>query len=108
MNMLSDLRQLGESGAKILSPDRKAFYAALDCKIQTLEGALSSAELAKAAEINPYFLKKYQVQVRGFSPKQLQALLETCISLEENFKTGKMDEWTSLELMISSALSISQ
>ena len=67
MNMLSDLRQLGESGAKILSLIGRHFNILI--KIQTLEGALSSAELAKAAEINPYFLKKYQVQVRGFSPK---------------------------------------
>ncbi|MCI6859329.1 MAG: DNA polymerase III subunit delta [Eubacterium sp.] len=57
--------------------------------------------IAKAAGIPRFAIRKNEQQLKGYSMKTLEMCLEQCIEIEEEIKTGKMEDRIGLELLIT-------
>ena len=60
----------------------------------------SEAEMAKAAGIPPFTLRKYGTQMRLYSQEQLESCLSRVLKLEEEIKTGILPDQIGLEMLL--------
>lgn len=51
--------------------------------------------------VPPFSVKKYRNQSHNFSEKQLTALLDFCLRLENDVKTGQLNEQLAVELLLT-------
>ncbi len=57
-------------------------------------------EIAKAAGIPVFSVKRYHSQLRLYQQKQLESCLEQAIKLEEEIKTGIINDQIGLEMLL--------
>jgi len=60
----------------------------------------SEAEIAKAAGIPPFSIKRYGSQLRLYSQDQLEDCLSQAVKLEEEIKTGILPDQIGLEMLL--------
>ena len=57
-------------------------------------------EIAKAAGILPFSIKRYHSQLRLYNQKQLESCLDQAVKLEEEIKTGIITDQIGLEMLL--------
>ena len=57
--------------------------------------------VAAALKIPPFSVRKYKSQARNFTETQLKRLLETCLALETDIKSGNLEEQLAVELLLT-------
>lgn len=62
----------------------------------------SEAEMAKAAGIPPFSVRRYGTQLKLYTQKQLESCLTQAIQLEEEIKTGIVPDQIGLEMLLIS------
>lgn len=60
----------------------------------------ADSEIAKAAGIPPFTVKRYRSQLRLYEQKQLVSCLEQAVKLEEEIKTGIIHDQIGLEMLL--------
>ena len=60
----------------------------------------SNATIASKAGIPPFTVNKYTMQGRNFTKETLVEALQSCVDIEEQVKTGRMNEKMGVELLI--------
>lgn len=99
LELYEDLLALKEPPMRILFLIARQFNQLYQLKLLEKEG-LPSGEIAKAAGIVPFAMRKYQAQARSFTKEELHGAVEECIEAEEAVKTGKMGDRLAVELII--------
>lgn len=94
-----DLLTLKEPPMRILYLIVRQFNGLLQTKDGISRG-LSQSEMAKAIGVAPFVVGKYLGQSKLFSVSQLKSALEECAQIEEEVKTGKLDDKIAVELII--------
>lgn len=71
------------------------------CQIKAMQAArASSDEITRSLSLHPFVVKKLMTQARTFNTRELNHLLKELVQLEWDFKRGKADLETGLELMV--------
>lgn len=76
--------------------------------LQMKEAALLRLDDKTAAVqlgVPPFTIKKYRDQSQHFSTQQLKEILNTCLCLEQDIKTGQLKEQLAVEILLTSPLS---
>lgn len=58
------------------------------------------AEIAQCAGIPPFAVKKNEGQLRGYDQQALEDSIEHCLAVEEDIKTGRIDDQLGVEMLI--------
>lgn len=99
-----DLLLLRESPMSILYLLSRHFNILL--QIKNMPEREEKSVIAKKAGIPPFTIGKYQSQCRHFSKEKLQAMLDSCIETEYQFKRGNLSDQIGIELLLISFLSM--
>ncbi len=95
----SDLLLMKEDPMHILYMIGRQFYQLL--KIKELSAKhRNEKEIAEAAGMHPYAVKKGLPVSRRYTASELRAILEEFVSTEEDVKTGRMNPRIAAELML--------
>lgn len=57
-------------------------------------------DIAQAAGIPPFAIRKNESQLRGYDLRALEQCVSSCIQVEEDIKTGKIDDQMGVEVLI--------
>ena len=87
LSMLNSLLRDGEAPLRILGAVARHYRQLWQVR-ELLDRKVPSGELAKAAGINPYFLKKVTDQARNYRVGELQVVFERMLELDLAFKSG--------------------
>jgi DNA polymerase-3 subunit delta len=87
LGMLVSLLQDGEAPLRILGAVSRHYRQLWQVR-ELLDRKTPSSELAKAAGINPYFLKKVTDQARNYKVSEPKAVFERMLELDLAFKSG--------------------
>jgi len=87
LRMLTALLQDGEAPLRVLGAVARHYRQLWQVRA-LLDRKLPSGDLAKAAGINPYFLKKVTDQARNYKASELQLVFERMLELDLAFKSG--------------------
>ncbi len=88
-----------ESGMRILRLLCRQFNQMLQIKMLTEDGNAASV-IAKKCNLKPFVVNKLIDIGRRFTKEALKSAIEECLELEEAVKSNKLDENTSVELII--------
>jgi len=91
LRMLTTLLQDGEAPLRLLGAVARHFRQLWQVR-ELLDRKLAPAEVAKAAGINPYFLKKVTDQARNYQVSELKEVFERMLELDLAFKSGGNSE----------------
>lgn len=94
-----DLLALREPAMRILYWITRHIRILLEISALSEDGK-SSKEMVAACKIQPFTVKKYIAQAKGFSYEQLRAMLEQCQQTDQNVKTGRIQDVVGVELLI--------
>ena len=87
LRMLTTLLGDGEAPLRILGGVARHYRQLWQVR-ELVDRKTPSADMAKAAGINPYFLKKVMDQARNYKVSELQAVFERMLELDLAFKSG--------------------
>jgi DNA polymerase-3 subunit delta len=100
LSLYYDLIALKEAPVKILALIARQFNMLLQVREMSMKGYPES-EIAARTGLNAYYLKKqYIPQSKRFKLEQLENALRSCVEADENFKTGRINDKLSVELII--------
>jgi DNA polymerase-3 subunit delta len=100
LSLYYDLIALKEAPVKILALIARQFNMLLQVREMSMKGYPES-EIAARTGLNAYYLKKqYIPQSKRFKLDQLENALRSCVEADENFKTGRINDKLSVELII--------
>lgn len=99
MRLYGDLIGLREAPMRILFLLVRQFKQLLDIKLLTMEH-MDKDEIAKALGLSSYIVGKLLPNVRGFDKSTLIYYVRKGVELEEDIKTGKINDRIALELLI--------
>lgn len=99
MRLYGDLIGLREAPTRILSLLIRQFKQFLDIKLLSMEHS-DKDEIAKALGLSSYIVGKLLPNVRGFDKSTLIYYVRKGVELEEDIKTGKINDRIALELFI--------
>lgn len=94
-----DLLALKEPPMRILFLLSRQFRILLEVKELEKLG-YARKDIASKAGLQPFTISKYQTQAKAFEKKELKAILEESLDLEEAVKTGRLTDVLSVELFI--------
>lgn len=94
-----DLLALKEPPMRILFLLTRQFKQLLEVKEMAGKGYAKN-EIASKVGLHPFVVGKYQEQAKSFSAKELRAILEESVELEESVKTGNLTDTLGVELFI--------
>lgn len=100
LKLYYDLLELKEPALRILALITRQYMQLYQVKEMQKSG-LSGQELAKAAGLNPYVVKKIAARASRFSWDQLQTYVEKCADLDERIKTGMVKDTIAVEMLIT-------
>lgn len=100
--MLYELKVYRESPVKIIALIGR--QAGLLLKTALLLQENRYQEVAKEIGVPPFIARKYVEQARGFSVAGIGEMLKSCLSADYSIKSGKVEEWTAMELLMSDLL----
>lgn len=87
VGLLYTLLKDGEVPLRILGAVARHFRQLWQVRA-LLEKRVPSGDIAKAAQINPYFLKKVTDQARNYDVRELKRIFERMLELDVAFKSG--------------------
>lgn len=94
-----DLLTLKEPPMRILYLIVRQFNGLLQTKDGISRG-MSQSEMAKAIGVAPFVVGKYLGQSKLFTEEQLKSALEESAQVEEDVKTGKLDDKIAVEMIL--------
>ena len=57
-------------------------------------------DIASKTGLHPFVVGKYQEQAKSFSQKELRAIMEESVDIEESVKSGRLSDVLGVELFI--------
>ena len=99
LNLYYDLLTLREKPLSILYLITRHFNILLQVKELAGHGYNNSV-IAQKVSVPPFAVNKYIAQSKNFTMGRLKEALETCASIEEQIKTGRLNETMGVELLI--------
>lgn len=99
MSLYEDLLVLREKPMSILFLLTRHFNILLQIKELSNSG-LSSKEVAAKVSVPPFAVNKYGAQAKSFTKQRLVEILEHCVEVEEQIKTGRLLDSMGIELLI--------
>ncbi|MCR5273555.1 MAG: DNA polymerase III subunit delta [Lachnospiraceae bacterium] len=100
MDLYYDLLALRESPMKILSLLTRQFRLIWEIKSMAKRGERDTS-IAKVEGIPSFAVKKYLAMARNFNRDELTSGIEEGLSLEEQFKTGRINDKIAVEIFIT-------
>jgi DNA polymerase III subunit delta len=91
LRMLTTLLEDGEAPLRILGAVARHYRQLWQVRA-LLDRKIPSGDLAKAAGINPYFLKKVTDQARNYKVSELKLVFERMLELDLAFKSGGRED----------------
>ena len=91
LRMLITLLQDGEAPLRVLGAVARHYRQLWQVR-ELMDRKVPSGDLAKAAGINPYFLKKVTDQARNYQVSELKQVFERMLDLDLAFKSGGNSE----------------
>jgi len=101
--LLNDMMILKEPVPKILTLLSRHFSNVLRTKLLLNQG-IPAAGIASEMDIKPFVAKKYVNHAKHFSVEYLHNMLNECLAIDTEIKTGKADGWIALEMLIAKCL----
>lgn len=101
LTLYYDLLTLREKPLSILFLLSRQFNILLQVKELSGHGYNNSI-IASKVSVPPFAVNKYIAQAKNFSKTRLIEALEACASIEEQIKTGRLNETMGIELLIVS------
>lgn len=99
LSYYEDLLALREKPMSILFLLSRHFNILLQIKELSSLG-LSNKELSSKVSVPPFAVNKYAGQAKSFPRKKLLEILESCVTAEEQIKTGRLGDSMGVELLI--------
>lgn len=99
LSLYGDLLSLKVSPMKILSLIARQFNILLQIK-ELGKNGFSQGEMASKIGLPPFVVRKNMPQADRFSKEQIEGALNDCVSYEEAFKTGRIGDQLSVEILI--------
>ena len=99
LKLYYDLLTLREKPLSILFLITRHFNILLQVKELAGHGYNGSV-IAQKVSVPPFAVNKYIAQSKNFTMGRLKEALETCASIEEEIKTGRLNEMMGVELLI--------
>lgn len=100
LKLYYDLLELKEPALRILALITRQYMQLYQVKEMQQKG-LAGQELAKAAGLNPYVVKKIAARASRFSWEQLKQYVSQCADLDERIKTGLVKDTIAVEMLIT-------
>ena len=100
LELYYNLLTLKEPPMKILSLIARQFRILYEIKSMTRRGGLANREIAKAAGVPEFTIRKYQAMCRNYSQGLLRNALEEIVQAEEDVKMGRLADKISVELFL--------
>lgn len=94
-----DLLALKEPAMRILFLLTRQFKLLLEVKVLDRQG-FAKKDIASKTGLHPFVVGKYQEQAKSFSKKELRAIMEESVDIEERVKTGRLTDTLGVELFI--------
>lgn len=99
LDLYYDLIALKEPPLRILALLTRQFRILLEVKDLMREG-YGRKQIAESAGLHPFVAGKCMDQSKGFSLRQIRAILEDAADMEEAAKTGRLDSTMCVEIFI--------
>ena len=99
MDLYYDLLALREPPQKILALIFRQFNIMLQVK-EMSDNHKDKASIASAVHLAPFIVSKYINWARSYTIAQLKACLEMCVASDEAYKSGKLNDVISVEMII--------
>ena len=99
MDLYYDLLALREPPQKILALIFRQFNIMLQVK-EMSDNHKDKASIASAVHLAPFIVSKYINLARSYTIAQLKACLEMCVASDEAYKSGKLNDVISVEMII--------
>ncbi|MBO6148998.1 MAG: DNA polymerase III subunit delta [Lachnospiraceae bacterium] len=99
LDMYYELIQLKEPPLRILFLLAREFQLLLLTKDMSERG-LSQSDIAKAAKVPPFAVRKYRSAAGKFSRKGILKAVNDCVQAEQDVKTGKLEDRLAVELIL--------
>lgn len=99
LELYYDLLALKEPPMRILFLLARQFRLLMEVKELDANG-YSKKDIASKTGLHPFVAGKYQEQAKAFSGKELRAILEETVDIEECVKTGRLQDGLGVELFI--------
>ena len=100
MELYLDLVRLREPPMRILYLIGRQFYILNRLKSMRKTG-MGDKEMASAAKIPPFAVKKNLAQAAKFTDDQIQDAIETCVQADADVKSGRLTDRMAVELVIT-------
>ena len=100
LHLYKDLLSNREKPLSILFLISRHFNILLQIK-ESEKLHMDNKTIASLLKIPPFSVRKYKSQAYNFTETQLKALLETCLSLETDIKSGNIEEQLAVELLLT-------
>jgi DNA polymerase-3 subunit delta len=105
MNLYLDLVRLREPPMRILFLIGRQFYILNRLKSMRKNG-MGDKEMAAAAKIPPFAVKKNLAQAAKFTDEQIQNAIETCVQADADVKSGRLTDRMAVELVMATIAQI--
>lgn len=99
LHYYNDLLALKEPPMRILFLLSRQFNLLLQVK-DLIRLGFSNSDIAKRTGLPTFVTGRYITQARGFSVAQLKKMLEDCVGVEADVKTGRLQDVMSVELLL--------
>ncbi len=99
MDLYYDLLALREPPQKILALIFRQFNIMLQVK-EMADNHKDKGAIASAVHLAPFIVGKYINWARSYTTDQLKKCLELCVDNDEAYKSGKLDDVISVEMII--------
>ena len=100
MDLYEDLLTLREPPMRILFLIARQFNQLLQVK-ELADAGNDKGSIAAKAKIPPFAAGRLIAQARSFTREQILSCVSRCVQLEEDVKTGKLDDRLAVELLIA-------
>ncbi len=100
MDLYEDLLTLREPPMRILFLIARQFNQLLQVK-ELAEAGNDRGSIAAKVKIPPFAAGRLIAQARSFTREQILSCVSRCVQLEEDVKTGKLDDRLAVELLIA-------
>ncbi len=100
--ILGQLQTLKEQPPKIIAVLGKQIATLFKVRVLYDEGR--QGEIASAAGVPPFFVKKYVSQATGFSPLRLEKMVAACMMADREIKLGLSEGFGCVELLCAKLL----
>ena len=105
MDLYLDLVRLREPPMRILFLIGRQFYILNRLKSMRKTG-MGDKEMAAAAKIPPFAVKKNLAQAAKFTDEQIQNAIETCVQADADVKSGRLTDRMAVELVMATIAQI--